>query len=210
MFDPIDPKELQQALYASAAAVSSNRAVPSCSSVKHPCFFSFFQKGNLPSGAQSEDDSSRPVSRISISYDRDSAHVCVDTLSLENLQLLDGCANNNNGDSISFYCRFRLLPQKRSLFQTKIVRCTRLQSSYLFDKKQLNEFELAYEQLHHHAIEIFLYKISTVKPLYRDVRLATIKYDLNELSQSDQSRMKKTFDDCDPTSVAQVRESFSL
>lgn len=168
---------------------------------------SALQKGSLPSGAPNDEDASRPLSRLSISYDRASAHVCVDTLSLENLHLLDGYASNNSGDSISFYCRFRLLPEKRSLFQTKVARCTRLQSSYLFDKKQLSEFELAHEQLNHHAIEIFVYKISSVKPLYRDVRLATIKYDLNELSQSDQSRMKKTFEDCDPASITQVREA---
>ena len=106
-------------------------------------------------------------------------------------KFLDGF-NNNNNDSVSFYCRFRLLPEKRSLFQTKIVRLTRLQTSYLFDKKQLNEFELTYDQLNNHSIEIFLYKIHSVKPLYKDIRLATVKYDLNELTTTDQSRMKKS------------------
>ncbi|CAF1298493.1 unnamed protein product [Adineta steineri] len=180
MFDPIDPKELQQALYASAAA-----------------------KATISTNPTTEDDLTRALSHITISYDRDSGHVSIDTLAFENLHMLDGYINNNNGDLISFYCRFRLLPEKRSLFQTKIVRLTRLQSSYLFDKKQLNEFELSYDQLNNHSIEIFLYKISTMKPLYKDIRLATIKYDLNELSQSDQCRMKKSFDECDPSTIVQ-------
>ncbi|UJR20775.1 hypothetical protein I4U23_023889 [Adineta vaga] len=178
MFDPIDPKELQQALYASAAT-----------------------KGSFSSNTNPEDDLTRPISRLTMTYDRDSDHVFIDTLSLENLHLSDAYMNNNNGEFISIYCRFRLLPEKRNLFQTKIVRLTRLQTSYFFDKKQLNEFELSYEQLNYHAIEILLYKISTTKPLYKDIRLATIKYDLNELSQSDQSRMKKSFDECDSNSI---------
>ncbi|CAF0984922.1 unnamed protein product [Rotaria sp. Silwood1] len=182
MFDPIDPKELQQALYASAAA-----------------------KANLPSNPSNEDELTRPLSRITISYDRDIEHVFIDTLSFENLQLLDSYVNNNNNtiDFISFYCRFRLLPEKRTLFQTKIVRLTRLQSSYLFDKKQLNEFELSYDQLNNHSIEIFLYKISTIKPLYKDIRIGTVKYDLNELSEMDQSRMKKPLEECDSSSIIQ-------
>ncbi|CAF2971959.1 unnamed protein product [Rotaria sp. Silwood2] len=181
MFDPIDPKELQQALYASAAA-----------------------KANLPTNPSNEDELTRPVSRITISYDRDIERVFIDTLSFENLQLLDSYVNNNNtSDFISFYCRFRLLPEKRTLFQTKIVRLTRLQSSYLFDKKQLNEFELSYDQLNNRSIEIFLYKISTIKPLYKDIRIATVKYDLNELSEVDQSRMKKPLEECDASSIIQ-------
>lgn len=142
---------------------------------------------------------------MTISYDRDSEHVFVDTLSFENLQLLDGYINNNNNDSISFYCRFRLLPEKRTLFQTKIVRLTRIQPSYLFDKKQLNEFELSYDQLNSHSIEILIYKISTTKPLYKDIRIASVKYDLNELCQVDQTRMKKSLEECDASSMIQVK-----
>lgn len=140
-----------------------------------------------------------------MNYDRDSEHVSLSTLSFDNLHSLDGYANNNNGDFISFYCRFRLLPEKRSLFQTKIVRLTHLQSSYLFDNKQLNEFQLPYEQLNNHSIEILLYKINTIKPLYKDIRLATVKFDLNELLQSEQSRMKKPLEEIDPSSILQVR-----
>ncbi|CAF1122397.1 unnamed protein product [Rotaria sordida] len=181
MFDPIDPKELQQALYASAAA-----------------------KANLPSNPSNEDELTRPLSHITISYDHDIGHVIIDSLSFENLHILDSYINNNNNsDFISFYCRFRLLPEKRSLFQTKIIRLTRLQSSYLFDKKQLNEFELTHDQLNNHSIEIFLYKISIIKPLYKDIRIATVKYDLNELSETDQNRIKKSLDECDPSSIIQ-------
>ncbi|CAF2556631.1 unnamed protein product [Rotaria sp. Silwood2] len=161
-------------------------------------------KANLPTNPSNEDELTRPVSRITISYDRDIERVFIDTLSFENLQLLDSYVNNNNtSDFISFYCRFRLLPEKRTLFQTKIVRLTRLQSSYLFDKKQLNEFELSYDQLNNRSIEIFLYKISTIKPLYKDIRIATVKYDLNELSEVDQSRMKKPLEECDASSIIQ-------
>ncbi|CAF4120661.1 unnamed protein product [Rotaria socialis] len=184
MFDPIDPKELQQALYASAAA-----------------------KANLPLNPSNEDDLTRPLARITISYDRHSEHVFIDTLSFENLQTLDSYTNNNNNnnnnDYVSFYCRFRLLPEKRTLFQTKIVRVTRVQASYLFDKKQLQEFELSYDQLINHSIEIFFYKINTTKPLYKDIRIATVKYDLNQLSEMDQTRMKKTLDECDSSSIIQ-------
>jgi len=140
-----------------------------------------------------------------MSYDRDSEHVFLDTLSFDNLQFLDAYFNNNNSDFISFYCRFRLLPEKRSLFQTKIVRLTRTQSSYLFDDKQLDEFQLPYEQLNNHSIEIILYKINTIKPLYKDIRIATVKYDLNELSKSDQSQMKKPLEESDPSAIIHVR-----
>jgi len=72
----------------------------------------------------------------------------------------------------------------------------------------LDEFHLPCEQLNNHAIEILLYKINTIKPLYKDIRIATVKYDLNELSQSDQSRMKKTLNESDPSSIIQVRFIF--
>jgi hypothetical protein len=139
-----------------------------------------------------------------MTYERDSEHVFIDTLSFDNLQTLDGYINNNTGDFFSFYCRFRLLPEKRSLFQTKVIRLTRFQTSYLFDNKQLNEFQLSYEQLNNHSIEILLYKINTIKPLYKDIRLATVKYDFNELSQSNQSRMKKVLEEIDPSLITQV------
>ncbi len=170
--------------------------------------FCFLQKANLPSNPTNDDELTRALSRISIGYDRDNEQVSIDTLSFGNLQFLDGYVNNNNGDFISFYCRFRLLPEKRSLFQTKIIRLTRLQSSYLFDNKQLDEFHLPCEQLNNHAIEILLYKINTIKPLYKDIRIATVKYDLNELFQSDQSRMKKPLNESDPSSIIQVRLIF--
>lgn len=157
-----------------------------------------------------EDDSTRPLSRATISYDRDSEHVFIESLSFENLQLLDAFTTTNNNDFISFYCRFRLLPEKRSLFQTKIIRLTRLQSLYLFDKKQLHEFELSYDQLNNHSIEIFLYKITMIKPLYKDIRIASVKYDLNELSEMDQSRMKKPLEECDSSSIIQVEQVFLL
>lgn len=180
MFDPIDPNELQQALYASAAA-----------------------KARLPSNTNNDEDNNRAISRLSISYDRDSEHVFLDTLSFENLQALDGYMNNNNGDWISFYCRFRLLPEKRSLFQTKPIRINRCQASYLFDSKVLSDFQLSYDQLNNHAIEILLYKISTTKPLFKDIRIATVKYDLNSLSKADQSRMKKSLEEPDPSTINQ-------
>ena len=128
---------------------------------------------------------------------------------MENLQTLEALAtaNTNSHEFLSFYCRFRLLPEKRSLFQTKIIRLTRLQNSYLFDHKQLFEFELPYEQLANHSLEIFLYKVGTVKPLSKDLRLATVKYDLNELSESEQMRAKKLLEENDST---QARPSLSL
>ena len=144
----------------------------------------------------------RALSRISISYSRDRERVFIDSFSLENLNALDGSTSGQ--DSISFYCRFRLLPERRSLFQTKIVRLTRLQSNCLFDAEQLNEFDLSFDQLNNHAIEILLYRSGTLKPLYKDVRLATVKYDLHELSESDRVHMRTFFDECDPPSSVQV------
>ena len=114
--------------------------------------------------------------------------------------------NGNNNDFISFYCRFRLFPEKRSLFQTDIVRHPRLQSFYLFDLKQLNDFELSYDQLNNHSIEISLYKVGTMKPAYKDIRIATVKYDLEQLIETDEISLKKPFDECDPSSVTQVRK----
>ncbi len=168
-------------------------------------FVFFFQKTSLTTlNSTNEDELNRANARITINYERSSEHVLIDNLLFDNLQLLEGYINNNNGDFISFYCRFRLLPEKRSLFQTKIIRLTRIQSSYLFDNKQLNEFQLSYEQLNNHSIEIILYKINTIKPLYKDIRIAKVKYDLNELLHSDQTRMKKSLDECDPLSKIEV------
>ena len=147
---------------------------------------------------------------MTISYDRDSEHLFLDLLSFENLQSLEGYANDNHGEFISFYCRFRLHPDKRSLFQTKILRLTRAQSSYVFDRKQLNDFPLPYEQLNTRSIEILFYKISTSKPFYKDIRLGTVKFPLNELLQTDQSRLNKTFEAVDPSSLIQVRQIFVL
>ncbi len=170
----------------------------------------FLQKASLPSNSTNDDELNRAIGRISISYERDSEHVFIDTLSFDNLQTLDGYINNNTGDFFTFYCRFRLLPEKRSLFQTKVIRLTRSQTSYLFDNKQLNEFPLSYEQLNNHSIEILLYKINATKHMYKDVRIATVKYDLSELSQSDQSRMKKALEQVDPSSLIQVRILYSF
>ncbi|CAF3528373.1 unnamed protein product [Rotaria sp. Silwood1] len=197
MFDPIDPKELQQALYASAAA-----------------------KGSVPTNLTNEDDLYRAMSLIKISYDRDGEHVFIDSLSFENIQMLDAFVTNNNNntnialsstttasastnynDFTPFYCRFRLWPEKRSLFQTKIVRHPRFQTSYLFDVKQLNDFELSYDQLNNHCIELLLYKVGTTKPSYKDIRIATVKYDLGGLSEADQISLKKPLDESDPSSI---------
>ncbi|CAF0928221.1 unnamed protein product [Rotaria sordida] len=198
MFDPIDPKELQQALYASAAAKSS-----------------------MTINSTNEDDSNRAMSLVKISYDREGEHIFIDTLSFENMQILDAFVNNNHNinmalsstttasantnhnDFISFYCRFRLWPEKRSLFQTKIVRYPRSQSSYLFDVKQLNDFELSFDQLNNHFIELLLYKVGTTKPSYKDIRIATVKYELGGLSEADQISLKKPLDESDPSSIIQ-------
>lgn len=106
-----------------------------------------------------------------------------------------------NSETISFYCRFRLLPDKRSLFQTKILRFQRQQTSFVFDVKQLNDFDLTFEQLATRSIEIFFYKISTNKTSTKDIRFATIKFDLNELMKIDQIQMIKKFDEFDVNSV---------
>jgi hypothetical protein len=170
-----------------------------------------------------DDDSNRAISHIKISYDRDGEHVFIDSLSFENMQALDTFFNNNNinlnlsspnhisssgnnQDFIAFYCRFRLWPEKRSLFQTKIVRHPRFQSNYLFDVKQLNDFELSYDQLNNHSIEILLYKVGTTKPSYKDIRIATIKYDLSSLTEADKISFKKPLDECDSASPIQVRK----
>lgn len=118
--------------------------------------------------------------------------------------------SGNNNDSIPFYCRFRLLPEKRSLFQTKIVRHPRFQSLYLFDGKQLNDFELSYDQLSNHSIEIILYKVGTTKPSYKDIRIASVRYDITALNEADEISLKKPLDECDPTSIIQVRTIFIL
>ncbi|CAF3479577.1 unnamed protein product [Adineta steineri] len=197
MFDPIDPKELQQALYASAAA-----------------------KACIPLKSEDEIDPNRAISHIKLLYDRDGEHVYIDSLSFENMQMLDSFINNNNQnnnnnnnmnssstntngnnhDFIPFYCRFRLCPEKRSLFQTEIVRYPRSQSFFLFDLKQLNDFELTYEQLNNHSIEILFYKVGTTKPSYKDIRIATVKYDLEGLIETDEILLKKPLEECDPSS----------
>ncbi|CAF2261131.1 unnamed protein product [Rotaria magnacalcarata] len=206
MFDPIDPKELQQALYASA-------------------------KASIPTNPKNDDDSFRAISQIKITYDRDGEHVCIDSLCFENMQMLDAFSINNynynnnpnnnhtnnmalssttstgtstnNNDFIPFYCRFRLWPEKRSLFQTKIVRHPRFQSSYLFDVTQLNDFELSSDQLNNHFLELLLYKVGTTKPSYKDTRIATVKYDLGNLNETDEVSLKKSLDESDPISTVQ-------
>jgi hypothetical protein len=117
-------------------------------------------------------------------------------------------SSGNNHDLISFYCRFRLWPEKRSLFQTKIVRHPRFQSSYLFDVKQLNDFELSHDQLNNHSIELLLYKVGTTKPSYRDIRIATVKYELGGLNEADQISLKKSLDEYDSVSLIQVSNGF--
>ncbi|CAF3150865.1 unnamed protein product [Rotaria socialis] len=206
MFDPIDPKELQQALYASAQA-------------------------SIPTNPKNDDDAFRAISQIKITYDRDGEHVFIDSLCFENMQMLDAFSINNynynsnhnntttnnmalssttstsistnNNDFIPFYCRFRLWPEKRSLFQTKIVRHPRFQSSYLFDAKQLNDFELSFDQLNNHFLELLLYKVGTIKPSYKDTRIATVKYDLGNLNGTDEVSLKKPLDESDPISTVQ-------
>jgi len=117
-------------------------------------------------------------------------------------------SSGNNHDLISFYCRFRLWPEKRSLFQTKIVRHPRFQSSYLFDVKQLNDFELSHDQLNNHSIELLLYKVGTTKPAYRDIRIATVKFELGGLNEADQISLKKPLDEFDSVSLIQVSNGF--
>ena len=119
-------------------------------------------------------------------------------------------ASGNDSHLIPLYCRFRLWPEKRSLFQTKIVRYPRFQSSYYYDIKQLNDFELSYDQLNNHAIEIILYKISITKPLYKDIRIATVKYDLGSLIEAEQISLTKSLDESTPSSIIQVRKFFFL
>lgn len=176
------------------------------------------------------DESNRAISQIKITYDRDAEHACIDSLSFENMQILDAFYSNNNNTSspnimnnmalsstsnnsnstnpnefIPFYCRFRLLPEKRSLFQTKIFRFPRGQSFYVFDVKQLNGFELSFDQLNNHFLELLLYKVGTTKPSYKDTRIATAKYDLGGLNGIDQVSLKKPLDEPDPMSSVQVR-----
>lgn len=182
--------------------------------------FHFFQKAAVVTNPADEDISNRPFAQIKISYDRDSEHVFIESLAFENLQILDNFLNNsqsnsnssssnntngNNSDSIAFYCRFRLHPEKRGLFQTKIVRCPRSQTSYLFDPKQLNDFELTLDQLNNHSIEVLLYKLGTIKPAYKDIRIATVKYDFARLNEAEEISLKKPLEECDPSSLIQVR-----
>ena len=119
-------------------------------------------------------------------------------------------SSGNNHDIIPFYCRFRLYPEKRSLFQTKIVRHPRCQSSYLFDGNQLNDFELSYDQLANHSIEILIYKVGTIKPSYKDIRIANVKYDLTGLIEANQISLKKPLDEYDSPSLIQVRNAAFL
>lgn len=110
----------------------------------------------------------------------------------------------HTSDSVPFYCRFRLLPEKRSLFQTKIVRHARSQSSYVFDVKQLNEFELVYDQLSNHSVEMLVYKVGTSKPSFKDLRIATVKFDLEQLTETNQITLKKPLEECEPSPPTQV------
>ena len=164
------------------------------------------------------------MARSKINYDREGEHFFFDSLSFDNMHSLDAFLHpingnpsahvpstnhnaglaGNNSEFVPFYCRFRLLPEKRSLFQTKIIRHPRSQSSYLFDVKQLNEVDLSYDQLSSHSIEILLYKVGTVKPSYKDTRVATVKFDLLELIETDQLTANKLFDECDSSSTTQV------
>ncbi len=169
---------------------------------------------------EDELDPNRAISQIKLTYDRNGERISIDSLSFENMQALDTFVNNNmnlspanntstsgsNNDLIPFYCRFRLCPEKGSLFQTDIVRHPRFQSFYSFDIKQLNDFELSYDQLTNHSIEIILYKVGTTKPAYKDIRIATVKYDLEVLTQTDEISLKKPLDECDPLSTIQVRK----
>ncbi|UJR28819.1 hypothetical protein I4U23_010043 [Adineta vaga] len=201
MFDPIDPKELQQALYASAAA-----------------------KASIPSKAEDEIDSTRALSYIKLIYDREGEHVFIDSLSFENMHMLDTFANstsninspsanntntngnnnnNNNNDLIPFYCRFRLCPERRSLFQTNIIRHPRSQSFHIFDLKELHDMNISSDQLSNHSIEMILYKVGTNKPTYKDIRIASVKYDLEGLIESDEVSIKKPLDESDPSSIIQ-------
>ena len=215
MFDPIDPKELQQALYASAGVSDLIRCISSENLL-------LLQKNSVVSNSADEDHSNRAICHLKMSYDRGSEHVFIEHLSLENLQTLESFVNNNNNshvnssssntsnssgnssDIIPFYCRFRLSPEKRGLFQTKIVRYTRSQSAFVFEGKQLNDFELSHDQLSNHSIEMILYKVGTSKPAYKDIRIATVKYDLTGLNEIDQISVKKPLEESDAFSSIQV------
>lgn len=70
--------------------------------------------------------------------------------------------------------------------------------------KQLNEFELTYDQLNSHSIEILVYKVGTTKPSFKDFRLASVKFDLADLTNADQISTKKILEECDPSSTIQV------
>ena len=87
------------------------------------------------------------------------------------------------------------MPEKRSLFQTKLLRWQRQQNSLLVDGKQLNDFDLPPEQLTSRAIEIFFYRINTNKSLCKDTRLATVKFELHELAQVEQIELTKPLDE---------------
>lgn len=181
------------------------------------------QKNSVVSNTADDDYSHRAICHVRIKYDRGSEHIFIEHLSLENLQTLDSFVNNNtnhshvnsssanssnssgnSSDTIPFYCRFRLSPEKRGLFQTKIVRCTRSQSTFIFDGKQLNDFELSYDQLSNHSIEMILYRVGTNKPAYKDIRIATVKFDLAALNEIDQISVKKPLEEPDAFSSIQV------
>lgn len=169
-----------------------------------------------------ENDPNRTTARIKLCYDRENEQVFIDCLSFENIQILDNsatnmmnnqmmCSSTNNStnsssqtDIFPFYCRFRLLPEKRSLFQTKIIRHPRSQSFFLFDVQQLNEFELTYEQLLNHQLEILIYRVGTTKPIYKDLRIASVKFDLEGLNEAEKVSVKKSLEECDPAASSQV------
>ena len=100
------------------------------------------------------------------------------TTNMNSSAVVSSNTNGNNNDFISFYCRFRLCPERRSLFQTNIIRHPRSQSFHIFDLKELHDMNLSSDQLSNHSIEMILYKVGTTKPAYKDVRIASVKYDL--------------------------------
>ncbi|CAF0752563.1 unnamed protein product [Didymodactylos carnosus] len=177
MFDPIDPTELQAALYATAVA-----------------------KSNSTSCQTSDEDQKHAYIRCSISYDRDNDQIQIDNICFENIFSLESLTPQQGPQytpcdpttASSFYCRFRLYPERRSVFQTKIIRHNRTSQSHLFDDKLT--FEMKPELLINHSIEILVY---TISKNFKDVRVGTARFDLHELYDSDRIRVRKVLNETD-------------
>ncbi|CAF0985217.1 unnamed protein product [Didymodactylos carnosus] len=176
MFDPIDPTELQAALYATAIA-----------------------KSNSPTCQSSDEDQNHAHIQCSISYDRDNGRIQIDNISFDNIFSLESLSQQGPQytpcdpviPNLSFYCRFRLHPERRSLFQTKIIRLNRTSQSHLFDDELI--FEIKPELLLNHSIEILMYTIG--KKNFKDVRVGIARINLQELYECDRVRVRKVLNE---------------